>query len=146
MDHKAFSRKGGKARSAAKTLANRAKAAAYWEAVRGGRRAAPGRPGAALDAESIGRLLSGYCRQNRIMRLEAFGPVARGDSGRGLGIDLIATFPGDPGARLGSMEGKMAAILGAPVRLLARGTVDQMANPFRRASILADARVIFNDA
>ena len=37
MLHRTFSRKGGQARSARKTQANRAKAAAYWKAVRAAR-------------------------------------------------------------------------------------------------------------
>jgi len=34
----------------------------------------------------------------------------------------------------------MAAILGVPVHLLTRDSVEQMSNPYRRESILADAR------
>jgi predicted nucleotidyltransferase len=146
VDHKAFSRKGGKARSAAKTVANRAKAAAFWKLVREGRRSAPGRPRASLDIESLARHLSPLCRQGGVVCLEAFGPVARGEAGPGLRVDLLATFAGDTGAPLGPMEAEMAGILGAPVRLLSREAVELMANPFRRASILADARVVFNDA
>lgn len=37
----------------------------------------------------------------------------------------------------------MAAILGAPVHLLTRESVEAMSNPYRRTSILTDAREIF---
>lgn len=37
----------------------------------------------------------------------------------------------------------MAAILGVPVHLLTRESVEQMSNPYRRSSILADARDIY---
>jgi hypothetical protein len=41
------------------------------------------------------------------------------------------------------MADEMADILGAKVDLLASNCVDQMANPYRKRSILADARRIF---
>jgi predicted nucleotidyltransferase len=42
------------------------------------------------------------------------------------------------------MEDEMAAILGVPVHLLTRDSVEQMSNPYRRESILADAKVIYH--
>jgi predicted nucleotidyltransferase len=146
VDHRTFSQKGGRARSLAKTIANRSKAAAYWEAVRSGKRRAPRRTGPHLDPEAIARLLSGFCGQRGIVLLEIFGPVARGDRRPGAEVELLATFSSDPGPGRASAEREMAGILGAPVRLLTRDSVDRMANPYRRASILADARVIFRAA
>jgi predicted nucleotidyltransferase len=146
MDHRAISQRGGRARSLAKTVANRAKAAAYWKAVRAGKRPAPRRAGPALDPDAVARLLSECCRRRGIALLEAFGPAGRGGRRRGGEVDLLATFPTDPARGLPSAEAEMAAILGVPVRLLARAAVEHMANPFRRASILADARVIYRAA
>ena len=143
MDHAAFSRKGGKVRSAAKTAANRAKAAAYWDAVRAGVRAAPRRRRLPPRSEVVGEMLADYCREAGITQLEIFGSAAREEVRRGSDVDLIATFAHNPGLRFFSMEQEMAAILGAPVHLLSRDAVDQMTNPFRRASILADAKVIY---
>jgi uncharacterized protein len=144
MNHKAFCRKGGRARSAAKTKANRAKAAAYWDAVRLGKRPAPRRPKAPPKPEAIAQLLSEYCRSHGIVLLEAFGSVARGEARRGSDVDLLATFSRNPGLSFYSMEEEMASILGAPVHLLTRDSVDHMTNPYRRESILADARVIYH--
>jgi hypothetical protein len=92
--------------------------------------------------EIVARLLADYCREKGIIRLEAFGSVARGDARRGSDVDLLATFSANPGIRFYSMEDEMAAILGVPVHLLTRESVEQMANPFRRESILAGARPI----
>lgn len=78
------------------------------------------------------------------MRLDVFGSTARGEARRGSDVDLIATFAQNPGFRFFTMEDEMAAILGAPVHLLTRDSVDQMTNPCRRASILADAIVIYH--
>lgn len=88
-------------------------------------------------------MLADYCRQAGITRLEAFGSAARGEAKRGSDVDLVATFAGNPGLRFFTMEGEMAAILGVPVHLLSRDSVEQMSNPYRRASILAEAKVIF---
>lgn len=143
MNHATFSRKGGKARSLAKTTANRSKAAAYWNSVRAGERPAPRRLRVPPTSEIVANLLADYCRQTGIVRLEAFGSIARGEAKRGSDVDLLATFAANPGIRFFTMEEEMAAILGVPVHLLTRESVEQMSNPYRRESILADARVIY---
>lgn len=143
MNHATFSRKGGQARSPAKTVANRAKAIAYWEAVRNGSKPRPRRLRVPPAPETVARLLVDYCRQVGITRLEAFGSTARGEAKRGSDVDLIATFRTNPGLRFFTMEEEMAAIVGAPVHLLTRESVEQMSNPYRRASILSDAREIY---
>jgi uncharacterized protein len=144
MDHKAFSQKGGQATSEAKTRANRAKASAFWDAVRSGVRPAPRRPRTPPGLNEIGRRLASYCRTHGISRLEAFGSAARGEARRGSDVDLIATFTTNPGLAFFVMEDEMAAILGVPVHLLTRDTVDALTNPYRRRSIQADASVIFD--
>lgn len=143
MNHSDFSRKGGQARSLAKTVANRAKAAAYWEAVRSGAKRRPRRRRVPPAPEVIAELLAGYCRQAGIVRLEAFGSTARGEATPGSDVDLLATFGANPGLRFFKMEEEMAAILGVPVHLLTRESVEQMSNPYRRATILGDAREIY---
>ena len=94
--------------------------------------------------EIIADLLAAYCRQAGITRLEIFGSMARGEAQRGSDVDLLATFADNPGLRFFTMEDEMAAILGVPVHLLTRDSVEQMTNPYRRESILADAKVIYN--
>jgi|ERR1700678_351026 uncharacterized protein len=143
MNHTTFSRKGGRVRSKAKTAANRIKALAYWNAVRAGLRSAPRHPRVPPPVGALRELLSDYCRQSGIIRLEAFGSVARGDARRGSDVDLIATFSENPGLRFFTMEKEMGAILGAPVHLLTRDSVDEMSNPFRRESITAETKEIF---
>src|SRR5665213_1031683 len=116
MDHRQISQRGGRARSAAKTVANRAKAAAYWKAVRAGTRPAPRRRSVVLDPAAIGRLLADCCARRGIVLLEVFGPAARAT--RGADVDLLASFQGEPGQRLSLTEAEMAAILGTGVHLL----------------------------
>src|SRR5258708_26930118 len=135
MDHLTFSRKGGRARSQAKTLANRAKAAAFWDAVHAGRKPPPRRLRRPPPPAAIAELLAAYCRQAGITRLEAFGSTARGETRRGSDVDLLATFASNPGLNFFTMEDEMAAILGVPVHLLTRDSVEHMTNPYRRDSI-----------
>lgn len=144
MNHATFSRKGGKARSPTKTAANRAKALAYWHAVRTGEAPAPRRSRTPPTPETVAKLLAEYCGQAGITRLEAFGSTARGEARRGSDVDLLATFAVNPGLRFFTMEDEMAAILGVPVHLLTRDSVEQMSNPYRRRAILADARLIYH--
>lgn len=143
MNHATFSRKGGKARSPAKTAANRAKAAAFWNAVRAGERPPPRRLRTPPALAIVAKLLANYCREAGITRLEAFGSTVRGEAKRGSDVDLMVTFRTNPGLRFFTMEEEMAAILGVPVHLLTRESVEQMSNPYRRASILADAQEIY---
>lgn len=143
MNHRTFSRKGGQARSPAKTVANRAKATAFWDAVRAGRKPSPRRLRVPPAPAVIANLLAAYCRQAGISRLEAFGSTVRGEARRGSDVDLLATFAGNPGLRFFTMEGEMSAILGVPVHLLTRDSVGQMTNPYRRESILRDATEIY---
>lgn len=142
MNHATFSRKGGLARSPAKTAANRAKAQAFWTAVRTGEKPAPRRPRTPPAPETVGLLLADYCRRVGITRLEIFGSTARAEARRGSDVDLLATFSSNPGLRFFGMEDEMAKILGVPVHLMTRDSVEQMSNPYRRQSILADARII----
>jgi predicted nucleotidyltransferase len=144
MTHRTFSRKGGKARSPAKTAANRAKSAAYWKAVRAGILPPPRRPRVPPQPALIARTLARYCRRNGITRLEVFGSTSRGDARRGSDVDLLASFSRNPGLRFFAMEDEMARILGVPVHLLTRNSVEQMSNLHRRNSILADARMIYD--
>jgi predicted nucleotidyltransferase len=85
-----------------------------------------------------------HCAVVGIVQLEIFGSVARGESQRGSDVDLLATFGSNPGLHFFTMEDEIAAILGAPVHLLTRDSVEQMTNPYRRQSILADAKLIYH--
>jgi hypothetical protein len=144
MLHTTFSRKGGQARSARKTRANRAKAIAYWEAVRGGQIAPPRRHRKPPAIDEIRAKLAPYCRKYGIIQLEIFGSIARGEAGRRSDVDLIATFNLNPGLDFFAMEEEMSGILGVPVHLLTRESVETMSNPYRQKSILSDARVIYH--
>lgn len=143
VNHRTFSRKGDMVRSPAKTAANRAKATALGNAVHPGKKSPPRGSCMPPAPEAIARLLADYCRQTGITRLEVFGSTARGEARRDSDVDLLATFADNPGLGFFTMEEDMEAILGVPVHLLTRDSVEQMSNPYRRNSILGDAKVIY---
>lgn len=91
----------------------------------------------------IVRRLEPYCREHGIVRLDLFGSVARGDARLGSDVDLIATFREIPGMRYFSMEKDMGRLLGCPVHLLLAEDVDEMTNPYRKATIERDRRTIY---
>jgi predicted nucleotidyltransferase len=96
-------------------------------------------------AERIRTKLAPYCRKHGIIQLEIFSTIAPGEIARRRNIDLIAAFRSNPGLSFFAMDEEMSEILGAPVRLLTRDSVETMSNPYRRKSILADARVIYKE-
>ena len=144
MLHSTFSRKGGKARSARKTQANRAKAKAYWQSVRAQRVAPPRRYRKPPGILEIQQKLAPYCRRHGIVRLEVFGSIARDEARPGSDVDLIAEFATNPGLRFFGLEGVISGLLGVPVHLLTRDSVESMSNEVRRDSILADTREIYH--
>lgn len=143
MLHKTLSRKGGQVRSPAKTKANRAKAAAYWADARAGRRPASRRPRTPPTPEDLAEKLAPFCRDNHIARLEVFGSVSQGGARRGSDVDLMVTFEHPIGLRFFSLEQELSQIVGAPVDLLTRESVERMTNQHRRDSILSHARQIY---
>jgi predicted nucleotidyltransferase len=112
-----------------------------------GKVSAPKRHRRPPSREEIARILETYCLEKGITHLKLFGSVARGEARQGSDVDLIATF--DPARRphglaFFAVPDEMAALLGVPVDLLTRETVEAMTNPYRKNSILADAREILS--
>lgn len=143
MLHSTFSRKGGQARSAAKTVANREKARRYWKEVREGKRPPPRRPRCPPSLDLLGDLLQPFCKRNGINRLEVFGSVARGEERRGSDVDLIAFFNRVPGLGFFEMEEELAGLLGVPVHLLTDESIHAMRNPYRKSAIEAERRLVY---
>ena len=145
MLHSTISRRGGKARSEAKTVANRAKAAAYWGRVRSGEIAAPKRHKKPPSLQKIAEALEPFCLQKGIIRVQVFGSVARGQARQGSDLDLIVTFaPGrEPhGLEYYSIPDEMEVLLGVPVQMMTEENVAGITNPFLKNSIVRDTREI----
>lgn len=86
-----------------------------------------------------------FCEKWGVQTLEVFGSAARGEDRGDSDVDLLVTFR--PDVKLGwdivTMEDEMAALLGRPVDIVTRKAVEESENPFRKRSILRDAKVVY---
>jgi uncharacterized protein len=89
--------------------------------------------------------LPAFCQRNGIARLEVFGSVAKGSALPGSDLDLLVTFRPDvePGLEFFVMGDELEQLLGCPVDLLTRRSVERSDNPIRRRSILESAREVY---
>ena len=90
--------------------------------------------------------LDAFCKKWKIRSLAVFGSALRSDFRPDSDIDVLVTFA--ESARWGlwdviAAEQELAALLGRPVDLVERSTVEQSENWIRRDSILRTARVIY---
>ena len=92
--------------------------------------------------------IDALCGRFGIRRLEVFGSAARGHDfdPEQSDIDLLVTFA--PGMRYDidlhmKLEEALQELLGRPVDLLTRETVERSRNHIRRRNILADAQPLF---
>jgi len=95
--------------------------------------------------DEISRRIPSFCQHHGIARVEVFGSVATGEALPGSDLDLMVTFrPGvEPGLDFFAMQDELEQILGCPVDLLTRRSVERGDNPIRRQSILKSAREVY---
>ncbi len=93
----------------------------------------------------LARILPDFCLRHGIARVEVFRSAATGQTRAGSDLDLMVTFqPGvRPGLEFFAMQGELEHILGCPVDLLTRRSVEQSDNRIRRRSILESAREVY---
>jgi hypothetical protein len=87
--------------------------------------------------------LARFCQKWRVRRLSLFGSAARGNLRADSDIDVLVLF--DPAAPWSSfdlvaMRDELAALVGREVDLIEE---DSVRNPFLRANIQRDQRVIY---
>lgn len=88
-------------------------------------------------------LLASFCRRYGITELWLFGSAARGDDRPDSDVDLLAKFAPDSATSTWdwpAMTDELEAIFGRKVDLLSEGI---LRNPYRRASIMADRKVLY---
>jgi uncharacterized protein len=87
--------------------------------------------------------LAEFCRRWKIAELSLFGSVLREDFRPDSDVDVLVRFaPDAPWSAfdLVTMRDELAALVGREVDLVEQ---DALRNPFRRAAILRDKRVIY---
>lgn len=91
--------------------------------------------------------LAEICRRHGVARLELFGSAARGDFDPARSdVDFLVTF--QPAARndivaLDDLKEALEELLGRPVDLLERETIEASRNFIRRRAILREARTLY---
>ena len=90
--------------------------------------------------------IEAFCPKWNIIRFELFGSILRDDfdSNRS-DVDVLVTFASGatPGLEYFSAEEELARILGRPVEITTRRTVEQSDNWIRREAILAEAQTVY---
>lgn len=89
--------------------------------------------------------LGEICRRHHVRRLELFGSFQRGDADAGSDLDLLVTF--DPGVAIGlqfvTLRDDLIQLVGRPVDLLTRASVEQSPNKYFRRFALQDAHTVY---
>ncbi|MGE3595615.1 MAG: nucleotidyltransferase family protein [Dehalococcoidia bacterium] len=87
-----------------------------------------------------------FCRRWQITELSLFGSVLRDDFRPDSDVDVLVTFAPDHGLTffdLAQMERELQEIIGRPVDLVERATVEQSPNFIRRNAILTTVQTIY---
>jgi predicted nucleotidyltransferase len=99
-----------------------------------------------LAVELPNESLKAFCEKWKIRELAVFGSALRDDFRADSDVDFLASFADDARWSLWDVIGaeqELAEIVGRPVDLVERGTVEQSENWIRRNNILKSARVIY---
>jgi predicted nucleotidyltransferase len=100
----------------------------------------------ALAIELPEKALNDFCRRWKIRELAVFGSALRDDFRADSDVDFMASFADGAGWSLLDViraEDELAELVGRPVDLVERSTVEQSENWIRRNDILRTARVIY---
>jgi uncharacterized protein len=93
--------------------------------------------------------LADFCRRWRITELVLFGSAVGGDFGPHSDVDVLVASK--PDSRFSSvdlmdLQRELAELLGRPVDVLTRESVEQCGNPWKRHAILSKARILHTAA
>jgi hypothetical protein len=89
--------------------------------------------------------IADFCRRWKVERLELFGSAVRDDFAQDSDVDFLYVLSPEGRWALDFVDAcdELSAIVGRPVDLVSRKAVERSHNPFRRRSILSEARVIY---
>ncbi len=88
-------------------------------------------------------MIAAFCQRWRIVELSLFGSAARGELRPDSDIDLLLVFDQESHPSLFDlidMQQELRELLGREVDLVEK---DSLVNPFRRAAILAERRLLY---
>lgn len=90
--------------------------------------------------------LSDFCQRWKITELALFGSALHGDDHPESDIDLLVTFASDSLWSLfdlASMQNELQELLGRPVDLVERSSVERSENYIRRRNILTSVEILY---
>jgi hypothetical protein len=89
--------------------------------------------------------IKAFCQRWKIVRLELFGSAARGELTAGSDLDFLYTFADDArwGWKFVDACDELEAIVGRPVDLVSRPSIERSTNPFRKQAILSSSELIY---
>jgi len=90
--------------------------------------------------------LEAFCRRWKIVQLDLFGSVLRGDFRSDSDVDVLVSFEQDAQWSLldhVQMERELAEIVGRSIDLVSRRAVERSSNTIRRRAILDSAEPLY---
>ena len=89
--------------------------------------------------------IEAFCQRWKIVRLELFGSAARGELKAASDLDFLYTFADDArwGWKFVDAWDELEAIVGRPVDLVSRSSIERSANPFRQEAILSSTELVY---
>lgn len=93
--------------------------------------------------------LEALCRRWSVVELSVFGSVANRTAGPLSDVDVLVSF--DPAAKVSlwdvaSLRRELETLLGRPVDVLTRSSVEAHGNPWMKASIISSATQVYRAA
>jgi uncharacterized protein len=97
-----------------------------------------------IDSDRLAQL----CQEYSVARLEAFGSFVRGDAAPGSDVDILVTFEAGAqgGLRIVALHQALEQLLGRPVDLLTRSSVEQSPNKYFRRFALRTTEPLYERA
>ncbi|MDQ7014552.1 MAG: nucleotidyltransferase family protein [Planctomycetota bacterium] len=90
--------------------------------------------------------LAVFCKKWKVTELSLFGSVLRDDFGPESDVDVLVEFASDAGLSMFDLltfRDELSEILGRPVDVVTRRSIEQSPNPWKRHEILGQARVVY---
>jgi predicted nucleotidyltransferase len=89
--------------------------------------------------------IEAFCRRWKIVRLELFGSATRDGFTAVSDLDFLYTFANDArwGWKFVDACEELEEIIGRPVDLVSRTSIERSTNPFRKEAILTSTEVIY---
>lgn len=92
--------------------------------------------------------LTDFCKAWKITQVDLFGSVLRDDFSEASDIDLLVTFQeGQTPSffRFVRMKRELEELLGRPVDIMTRPSIERSRNPLRKQEILGSAKTIYEE-